>query len=65
MTIFIQLQYIHIQKNLLKLASFLEDNFNLQIKFFLSDSKVFIDSFIKKIPVINLDSHIIKFKKLI
>ena len=44
-------------KNLLKLASFLEDNFNLQIKYFLSDSKVFINSYIKKIPVIDLASY--------
>ncbi len=38
-------------KNLLKVADFLENNFNLKVKLFLSSSQVFIGSYINKIIV--------------
>ena len=44
-------------KNLLKLANFLEDNFNLKIKVFLSSSNVFFGSFINKVPVVDINNN--------
>lgn len=44
-------------KNLVNLANFLEHNFNLKIKFFLSSSDIFIGSFIKKIPILDINDE--------
>ncbi len=44
-------------KNLLRLADFLENNFNLKVKLFLSSSKVFIGSYINKIVVNDIEDE--------
>ena len=52
-------------KNLLKVADFLEENFNLKVKLFLSSSKEFVGSYINKIVVRDIeDQEMIKNKNL-
>ena len=52
-------------KNLIKVADFLEENFNLKVKLFLSSSGVFIGNYINKIIVNNIeDKNSIKNKNL-
>ena len=52
-------------KNLLKVADFLEENFNLKVKLFLSSSKVFVGSSINNIVVKNVEElELIESKEL-